>query len=335
MRRLSIIGASLIALVLLADTLVWHWATGVVARETELWANARRAEGWTVRMGAAEPEGWPLAARIRVRDLMVQAPFAALPGGASFVAEAASIGINLLAWRYVEIFPEGAQRIRLGTALEIAFTTRLHAIAVDLPEMGVPQTGLPSIADIRIEGLDAKIGPDGARFAADRGTARVVSAPDTLRATLDAENVDLPPSPLAAGLGQRILRIALDGALTGGWQTTPAAWRDAGGTFAVRQFDLVWGRLVASGSANLRLDAALQPEGTADARLSGTQETLDALASAKLIAPRAATAAKAVLQLLQRPQQNGPPVVQVPLTLQDRTLQMGRIPVIKMPELIW
>jgi hypothetical protein len=330
MRRLSIIGAALVAVVLLADILVWHWATGQVALDTELWAEARRAEGWTVSMGAPEREGWPLAARIHVHDLKIVAPFAGLPGGASLAADDASIGVNLLAWRRLEIFLDHAQRVRLGTAPEIAFTTRRHAIAMDLPE-----TSLPSIADIRIDGLDAIMGPDGARLLVDRGTVHVVSAPDTLRATVDAETIDLPPSPLATGLGQRIQRIALDLAVVGGLQVTPAAWRDAGGNLAVRQFDLTWGSLVASGNANFRLDKALQPEGTAEARLVGTQETLDALASARLIAPRAAMAAKAVLQLLQRPQPDGPPMVQLPLTLQDRTLQMGRIPLVKIPELIW
>jgi hypothetical protein len=62
---------------------------------------------------------------------------------------------------------------------------------------------------------------------------------------------------------------------------------------------------------------------------------LDALAEARLIAPRAATAAKAVLALLQRPQPDGKPAVQLPLTLQDRTLALGRIPLARLPELIW
>jgi hypothetical protein len=114
-----------------------------------------------------------------------------------------------------------------------------------------------------------------------------------------------------------------------------AAWRDAGGKLALRQFGLTWGQLNASGSATLRLDEALQPAGTAEAQVIGTAETLDALANAKVMAPRAAMAAKAVLALLQRPQPNGPPSVNLPLILQDRTLQMGRIPLAKLPEITW
>lgn len=331
MRRLSIVGAALIALVLLGETLVWYGATDAVARETEVWAVARRAEGWTVRMGPPKPGGWPLAARINVADLALQAPGTALPASASFSADGASIGVHLLDWRHVEIFLNGTQRLQLGASPEIVFTSRLHRVAFDLPKPGVPP-----IADLRIEGLDARVGgPDGPRFAIDRGTAHVVSAADTVRATLDAGTIDLPQSPLTKGLGQRVTRVAVDLVLTGADQTSPAAWRNAGGTLVLRQFDLVWGSLVAAGNVNLRLDAALQPEGTADARLSGTQETLDALAAAKLVAPRSALAAKAVMQLLQRPQQDGPPVVQLPLTLQDRILQMGRIPLTKLPEFRW
>ena len=46
-------------------------------------------------------------------------------------------------------------------------------------------------------------------------------------------------------------------------------------------------------------------------------------------------AAGAVLGLMARPQPSGPPVVEVPLSLQDRTLSLGRIPLLRLPELVW
>ena len=50
---------------------------------------------------------------------------------------------------------------------------------------------------------------------------------------------------------------------------------------------------------------------------------------------RSAMAAGAVLALMARPQPSGPPVVEVPLSLQDRTLSLGRIPLLRLPELVW
>jgi hypothetical protein len=38
---------------------------------------------------------------------------------------------------------------------------------------------------------------------------------------------------------------------------------------------------------------------------------------------------------LQRPQVDGPPAVELPLTLQDQTLQLGHFRLLKLPEMIW
>jgi len=64
--------------------------------------------------------------------------------------------------------------------------------------------------------------------------------------------------------------------------------------------------------------------------------TLDALAAHSAISRSAATAAKAVLSLLAHsPDDGGPPDVEVPLTLQYRTLSMRQVPLVRLPELDW
>jgi hypothetical protein len=98
---------------------------------------------------------------------------------------------------------------------------------------------------------------------------------------------------------------------------------------------LDWGKLSFRGSATIALDDKLQPMGTATARITGHGEALDALVAANLLPPRTALAAKAILGLLGKKQDDGPPVVEVPLTLQDRTLQLGRIPLARLPQIVW
>jgi hypothetical protein len=89
-------------------------------------------------------------------------------------------------------------------------------------------------------------------------------------------------------------------------------------------------------SATLALDEQLQPMGAASAHLIGYAETLDALAVRGAISKSAATAAKAVLSLLAHtPEDGGPPDVEVPLTLQYRTLSMRQVPLLRLPELDW
>jgi hypothetical protein len=103
----------------------------------------------------------------------------------------------------------------------------------------------------------------------------------------------------------------------------------------LRKLDIAWGDVRLSGSATLALDPALQPMGAATARIAGYNAALDALVASGVLAPRAAVAARAVLALMARPTESGPPVVEVPFSLQNRTLSLGRIPLVRFPELVW
>ncbi len=113
-------------------------------------------------------------------------------------------------------------------------------------------------------------------------------------------------------------------------------WRDGGGTLQIGRFAIGWGPLGLNGSATLALDEHMQPMGTATAHIIGESQVLDALAASGVITPRTALATKAFLGLMAKePEGGGAPQVDVPLTLQDRKLAMGRIPVTVVPELVW
>ncbi len=143
-------------------------------------------------------------------------------------------------------------------------------------------------------------------------------------------------------LGQRIASFSIEGALTGPVsraadpRARAAAWRDGGGSFEIRRLATGWGPLGLSLSATLALDEQLQPMGAGTAHLVGQNEAVDSLAAAHVITTNAATAAKAVLGLIARvPDGGGTPEADVPLTLQNRTVAVGRIPLLKMPVLVW
>ena len=57
--------------------------------------------------------------------------------------------------------------------------------------------------------------------------------------------------------------------------------------------------------------------------------------AAHAVAPQTAFAGKALLGLMAQPQPDGSSVVEVPLTLKDRTLLLGRLPLARLPELVW
>jgi hypothetical protein len=167
----------------------------------------------------------------------------------------------------------------------------------------------------------------------------VVGTATTL--TLNAEAIDLP-AEMNWALGPHISSVAVDATVRGG--PPPAgplpvmleAWRDAGGAVDVTHFALGWGPLGVAATGHARFDEHLQPAGTADLHVIGYAKALDALAKQHVMSKDAAMAATAVLTLMSRvPQDGGAPEVQVPLTLRDRKVLMGKTPLVRVPEVVW
>jgi hypothetical protein len=76
--------------------------------------------------------------------------------------------------------------------------------------------------------------------------------------------------------------------------------------------------------------------GAGTSRMTGYGATFDALAASGALTRSAATAAKAVLSLLAGTPGDGDPTdVDVPLTLQYRTLSMRQVPLLRLPEVEW
>ena len=159
--------------------------------------------------------------------------------------------------------------------------------------------------------------------------------------SVSAEAIALP-TLMKWPLGGNISSLSLDGVLNGplpesrdvtGWAE---AWRDAGGSLAISHLALGWGPLGLTSSATLALDDQLQPMGSGSGRIVGYAPTLDRLAAAGMLTKSAATAAKAMLSLMAGTWgSDEPSAVDVPLTLQYRTLSMRQVPLVRLPELDW
>ena len=335
-----------LVLVLLAGhALYWRWATQRLEQGFLAWAADRRAHGWVVRAGEPGRGGWPLAASVSVPGLHVEGGRADIPDGFTWDAERVRLSVQLLQPRSLAIAAEGRQRLRLSDLPEIPYTAdRLRA---DVPlEPGVPA----HVADIVARDLRAGM-PAGKEATSGltigllqlHGEVRP-AAPQgepALAFTTSAEAIGLPPD-FRWALGSRISSLSIDGALNGPLPRVPGlahratAWRDGGGSLEIQRLALGWGPLGLTGSATLALDMRLQPMGTGTARIVGYAETLDALAASGGITKQAAMAAKALAGLIARvPADGGRPEIEVPLTLQDRTLSIRQIPLARIPELTW
>lgn len=331
-----------LAVLLGGHALFWRWATGRMEQALQAEMAQWRAQGWTVSAGPAVRSGWPLHLRLEVPEVAIAGRFGP-PGGVAWSAARVVLDLSLLHPRTLVLDFVGPQRLRLGPGpalpLEAAQARAIVPLATGAP---------PRTLDIALRGLRA--GPPGAGLRAAHATLHLAGQPGAVAGepavavVFAARDIALPPLPAGESwaLGPRITALELDAALTGPLpaiadpEARAAAWRDGGGTVALHALTLRWGPLDLDGSASLALDAALQPMGAARLRMTGQAATLDALARAGVIAGPAAQAAKAVLALMaQSPPGGGPPSVQVPLTLKDRTLAMGHIPLLRLPLLLW
>lgn len=167
---------------------------------------------------------------------------------------------------------------------------------------------------------------------------------DTLSVIL--EQIDLTRVPLEPGvartLGRTIEqfrgRIDLRGPLQPE-SISPESltrWRDAGGTLEVETLTLNWGPLRIAGNGTLTVDQALQPVGAFAARISGLETLLDLLEQSGEIRPQQAAIARLALAVLTRaPEGGGPPEASVPISIQDRMLSIGPVPLVQLPVVIW
>jgi hypothetical protein len=343
-RRLWIVPLAGVLLLVAAHFAIWRYASGQLDAGLATWIAQRRAAGWTVGMGTPEHGGWPLSATLTVPDVKLQGGDPDIPGGLAWSTERLAMQVDLLSPGTLQLHADGAQHLRLADLPDVAYTadslvallpleaeTPPHAVSMTIRNLraGLPDVDAAANLTVGLVQFDGAIKP-----AAPAGEA-------ALTYRLSSEAIALP-AVRSWALGSRISSLSIEGAVDGpvpsarGLVPRATAWRDGGGTLEVKHLALGWGPLGLSGAATLALDARLQPMGTGSVRLVGYAASLDALAAGHVLTANTVVAAKAVLSLLASvPEDGGPAEVEVPLTLQDRTLAMRQVPLVRLPELIW
>ena len=339
-RKLWVILLAAPFLLLAADALYWWLVATNLEHGFVAWKTEQQAAGWTARHGPPQRGGWPLAATLTIPAMSLTGGSPSIPGGLAWSADRLVLRVTLSRPRLLEIAAEGKQSLRLAGYAETPFTAA--RLRLTLPLLADPW---PRFMDLGADNLRADL-PTGAasvqslRLHVDFSPQPQPGEP-TVVFSLKAEAISPPPG-IVRPLGPRIANLEVDGAVNGPVPVgrTPAeqatAWRDGGGSLEIKRLAVAWGPLDLTASATLALDDQLQPMGAGSARLVGYAETLDALAAHAAISRSAATATKAVLSLMaHNPEDGSPPDVEVPLTLQYRTLSMRQVPLVRLPEVDW
>lgn len=308
------------------------------------WIAARQAEGYRISFADLDLGGFPLAARVTILDPVVTAPdgrtfFWSWAGDRAAIEASPfrfdGITLRLAGEEALSINVGGKLKTYRGGADEITMQTSA-GLAPRSGELTV--RGLALAADepgdvIRLERLSAS-------SALSRPTTP--SGPDALLALrIDAFGL-LLPQQLDLPLGNTIDEVAIDATVHG--LLHPSAnlregldrWRDGGGVVDFARLDIGYGPLALSGVGTLSLDDAAQPVGAFTARILGFQQTIDVLADRGIIDGRVAGKARMALAILSRkPPGGNTPMLQVPLTLRERTLSIGPLSLLEVPEIEW
>lgn len=335
--RFALSGLVLLALLAVAHTLLWRWMGSQLEAGFNAWTQARRAQGWQVEHGTPVRGGWPLAASLNVPNLHLTGGTGSFPGGIDWQAGTMQLRLRLPHIQTLVVDLPDAQRIATGFG-DFSFAAERLEARLRL-EPGIPPRDAEIIAErlrlgtqsgaVELQSLVANVDT--------RSTATEGEAAFTLN--LQAEDATLPtPSPL----GQKIESLSLDASLTGPVppgrepRQRAEAWRDGGGTLEVQGMSLRWGPLGLSGAATMALDDQLQPMGAGTLRVTGIEALLDTLVASGAMPARTAGNIKPMLGLVMtRPADGGPPHVELPLTLERRSLSAMRLPLVKVPMVVW
>lgn len=333
----------ILLLILLAAgwTGLWYVLSGRVAANVMAWEQQQRAQGWTITHGPPRRSGWPLAAGVTLPGIRVSGGAQYLPGGVAWQADSLRLAVDIRHVNELYWGVAGRQTVTVAHGPAIPFQATSFA-----GELTLSSGDRPGLLRLHATGLIAAVGTaDGvpqplsvasldAAEAAD-GTADASGNAIVLAATMTG--VVLPPHFLP-GLGSQLPSLSFDMALSGpvpvaGPVPDPAAlataWRNGGGSLALRALHVADGTLTVDGQGRLQLDAFLRPEGTIFLHLAGVHETIARLARNGTLTRPEARAVGAMLGLMMGPA--GGDALAVPVSLRDGVLSLGAIPLLRLP----
>ena len=146
------------------------------------------------------------------------------------------------------------------------------------------------------------------------------------------------PECLTLPLCREMAHLALDAKLLGGldagpWPDALAKWRDDGGVVEATRLALACGRLTLERRGNLRSRSgrpADRRDDGADPGLRGGARRVD---GDKVIPAHTAATAKILLRAMARSGGEGVPILTAPVSIQDRTVSVGPVPLLRLPAL--
>ena len=335
---LGLSGAAVLAAVLY--NFYWEYSARQFRAGIEQWLAARAREGTRVTAAAIAVDGYPF----RLAATIAGPSAARFTGATPWSWRGPALTVVARPWRPSRLKLTAPGRHWLTTV--VAGRAREYDVAVATLTLKLRVgRGGSTRAGLAVGGLVATEQGAGEALRIDSAGVAVVRAavPEAgrpgLEATVDAAGIAFAVEP-APGLGRVTERIGL--AATVGGAPPPALtgaemakWRDRGGVVDVRRLSVRHGTLVVDGDGSVALDSEMQPIAAFTVRVRGYDELIDRLTAAGIVKPQPAALAKAALGVLAAGQGAGGDGIKVPLSVQDRRLYLGPVPVARLPAVAW
>jgi hypothetical protein len=342
-RRYWVIAVAIPLLLVVAEGVYWRIAAEQVRSGYHDWVAERVAEGWDVGSGPPSIGGWPRVATLTVPNLTLRHSGPTLPGDVNVASAGITLSVSLLDPTTLQLALTGPMHVRAGDMPDVIVTGEQASVSTPLQQTDT-LSGVLRAKGLRLEAASGAWHVTIGLLNADATIARAAPANQSQPAatfSLSSEAIALPAG-IKWPLGPNISSLSMDGQLHGpppdvrDIRRAAEAWRDGGGSLEITHLATGWGPLGLTAQATLALDDQLQPMGSGNGRIIGYADTLDRLATTGMLTKSAATAAKAVLSLMAGTSDaDEPSSVDVPLTLQYRTLSMRQIPLLRLPEVDW
>jgi hypothetical protein len=320
----------------------WRHVARQLEAGVEAWAGEQRALGNDVAFAWDGISGFPFRFEATLRDPSIRWHGPREEGtwmGAALHAEMAPWNL-----RRIEVRSDGLHDASLRLVGDPgawrAATTGL-AGTIDLHNSGL----LRSVT-LALQQPDLTL-PDGTALASAAATV-MLDRPETpptdfnmtlARVTLGLRGMALPPGTRLV-TEDAVETLSFDATIKGPMPLAPlkealTAWRDAGGVAELNSFAFAQGPLSVTGNATLALDTALQPEGAGTITTTGLSEALEILIRDGLIPADRALIARTTAKALEKPGLDGRLQATVGLSLQNRTVSFGPVPLFALQPIEW
>lgn len=338
-RRVAVILAFTLVAGWAGYTAYWFHAEGRVRKGLDVWAEQRRAEGWTIGWSEVSTGGYPTRLR-----LSLQEPEVVTPSGLAWRAEHLIGEGEPFDWTRFRFQAAGQHRLSWNGE-EVAVSASAASADVNIDRTGGLEDVTVLLAGVTTDSLGATTLPplsvDGLAFTWDPlpVTGSVDHSVATVRFSATAHGIHLPALSNLP-LDRDIAMAEITGRVLGRIPDVPpvralALWSADGGTVEIEHVSLDWTPMGLEGSGTLALDPQGQPLAAMSSRIHGFGPLMDRLVQAGDVDAGAGQAAKLVLAMMAKPDSKGRPAVQAPVTIQGGVLSLGPAQVAHVPWIEW